>query len=86
MKSKHLPNGAAPFSYAQGTAQLKQLFQDQQQRMQRQFYDDTLKEYLSNVSESMLHSNLPPFSPERTIWIEAEHVDDVQSFTGWEML
>ena len=56
MKNKQLPNGQRHYFHDRN--QLKQFFEDETQRTQQQFYDDTLRDYLYKASNDMTRSNL----------------------------
>ncbi|KAF3427060.1 hypothetical protein E2986_13568 [Frieseomelitta varia] len=56
MKNKQLPNGQR--HYFHDRDQLKQFFEDETQRTQQQFYDDTLRDYFYKSSNDMMRSNL----------------------------
>ncbi|KAK1123136.1 hypothetical protein K0M31_008769 [Melipona bicolor] len=55
MKNKQLPNGQTRYFHDRN--QLKQFFEDETQRTQQQFYDDTLRDYFYKASNDMMHSN-----------------------------
>nr|XP_034182012.1 uncharacterized protein LOC117605128 [Osmia lignaria] len=50
MKNKQLPEGRNT-SYFRDQDQLKQFFEGEKQRLQQQFYDDTLKDYIYKMSD-----------------------------------
>ncbi|XP_017756829.1 PREDICTED: uncharacterized protein LOC108548423 [Eufriesea mexicana] len=57
MKNKQLPNGNTP-SYFRDQDQLKDFFEDETQRTQQKFYDDSLRDYFYKMSDGTLYSNL----------------------------
>ncbi|CAD1480394.1 unnamed protein product, partial [Heterotrigona itama] len=56
MKNKQLPNRETQYFHDKN--QLKKFFEDETQRTQQQFYDDTLRDYFYKASNDMPHSNL----------------------------
>ncbi|XP_076395915.1 uncharacterized protein LOC105664090 [Megachile rotundata] len=57
MKNKQLPEGNP--SYFRDQEQLKRFFEDEKQRLQKQFYDDTFKDYSFKNSEGFDRRSLP---------------------------
>ncbi|XP_017799448.1 PREDICTED: uncharacterized protein LOC108580248 [Habropoda laboriosa] len=67
LKNKQLPNGGGAPNYFQDRDQLKQFFETEKQRLQQQFYDDTLRDYIYKMSDGMSHSNLGHTDTRRSL-------------------